>query len=310
MSRSDGRVGVDRADVAALDMMGERVVALRTIYRRMVFPRHSHEAYTIGVGLLGSGSIWYRGASHVRVPGDIVVIPPGALHTGGIAPRSEVLSYFGLHIPVSLFERCAEVEGVVGAPELPAPVMRDERIARVLLALNRLLLASPAAPGIHDEPSVDAAMAGVRPQEALTLAIAAVVRHHRGRTSNKAVHDDPAIVRVARDVMRSCYADAAMTSLDSLAARVGVTSFHLIRTFTRATGTSPHQYLLQVRVERARALLESGASPALAAALVGFVDQSHLTAHFKRYMGTTPGHYRRCIALGAGSARASSEEAR
>ena len=63
-----------------------------------------------------------------------------------------------------------------------------------------------------------------------------------------------------------------------------------------ATGLAPHQYLIQIRVERARQLLAEGAVPSLAAAMTGFADQSHLTYHFKKHLGITPGKYRRCVA--------------
>jgi len=34
----------------------------------------------------------------------------------------------------------------------------------------------------------------------------------------------------------------------------------------------------------------------MVAAMTGFVDQSHLTYHFKKHLGITPGNYRRCVA--------------
>jgi len=294
MQGSSSREDADRADVAAFDFSGERVVVLRTLYRAMTFPRHSHDTYTIGVGLRGVGSIWCRGASHVRRRGDIVVIPPGEVHTGGIGPRSHVLSYFAAHVSASLFERCAKV-ACTGTPDFRVPVLHDKQIARALLALDRLVLPAHASPDDGSSLPSDALIAGVTAQEALTLAIAGVLRHHGGRKSNVVTHDDPAIVRVAKEIIRGCYADSGMTSIEALAAQARVSSFHLIRTFTRSTGMSPHQYLLQVRVEHACALLASGEGASRVAALTGFVDQSHLTAHFKRYVGTTPGHYQRCV---------------
>jgi AraC-like DNA-binding protein len=57
-------------------------------------------------------------------------------------------------------------------------------------------------------------------------------------------------------------------------------------------GTPPHRYLVQVRVQSAHALLALGTekrSLAEVAAAAGFSDQSHLTRHFKRVLGVTPG---------------------
>jgi AraC-like DNA-binding protein len=54
---------------------------------------------------------------------------------------------------------------------------------------------------------------------------------------------------------------------------------------------SPHEYLVHIRIKRAKALLAQH-SPLLDVALeTGFVDQSHLTKHFKRRVGVTPGRY-------------------
>jgi AraC family transcriptional regulator len=78
-------------------------------------------------------------------------------------------------------------------------------------------------------------------------------------------------------------------SLESLAGAAGLSPFHFARLFKRSTGVSPHQYVLRCRVERARGLLmRSKASIAEVAIEVGFCDQSHLAAHFKRVYGVSP----------------------
>ena len=78
-------------------------------------------------------------------------------------------------------------------------------------------------------------------------------------------------------------------SLTSLAGAAGLSPFHFARLFKKSTGLSPHQYLLRLRVERARGLLmQSGASIAEVAVAVGFCDQSHLASHFKRVYGVSP----------------------
>lgn len=68
---------------------------------------------------------------------------------------------------------------------------------------------------------------------------------------------------------------------------------HLVRAFSAAYAIAPHQYVTSRRVDRARRLLLDGMPPGEAAAAVGFHDQSHLTRHFKRIAGTTPGRYAR-----------------
>jgi len=80
-------------------------------------------------------------------------------------------------------------------------------------------------------------------------------------------------------------------SLNDIAEAVHLSPFHAARLFKQALGVSPHQYLIQVRVNSARSLLSAGSgerSLAEVASAVGFADQSHLTRHFKRLLGITP----------------------
>ncbi|HWA14741.1 MAG TPA: AraC family transcriptional regulator [Burkholderiales bacterium] len=80
-------------------------------------------------------------------------------------------------------------------------------------------------------------------------------------------------------------------SLADIAGAAHLSTYHLTRVFKKGTGVTPHQYLVQVRVNSARHLLTAGAgdrSLAEIASAVGFADQSHLTRHFKRLLGVTP----------------------
>jgi AraC family transcriptional regulator len=80
-------------------------------------------------------------------------------------------------------------------------------------------------------------------------------------------------------------------SLGDIAAAAHLSPFHLARLFKQSLGVSPHQYLIQLRVNSARWLLSAGSgerSLAQLANAVGFADQSHLTRHFKRVLGVTP----------------------
>jgi AraC-like DNA-binding protein len=73
----------------------------------------------------------------------------------------------------------------------------------------------------------------------------------------------------------------------------GLSQFALLRAFRAATGLPPHAYLNQLRVRRARLLLDDGVPAADVAAQVGFADQAHLTRHFKRVVGVPPAAYQR-----------------
>lgn len=80
---------------------------------------------------------------------------------------------------------------------------------------------------------------------------------------------------------------------DALARAAGAADrYQLARSFGATYGTSPHAYLVQLRLLRARQLLAEGERPATVAAACGFADQSHLGRWFRRAYGLTPGAYR------------------
>ncbi len=83
-------------------------------------------------------------------------------------------------------------------------------------------------------------------------------------------------------------------SVEALARVAGFSPYHFTRLFRRTTGSSPHQWVVRQRVERAQWLLQQTELPlAQVAAACGFADQSHLTLVFKQQLGCTPRVYRR-----------------
>jgi AraC family transcriptional regulator len=82
-------------------------------------------------------------------------------------------------------------------------------------------------------------------------------------------------------------------SLAEMAQEVEMSQYYFCRLFKQSTGSSPYQYLIEQRVERAKELLNRGnMSIADVASSVGFCDQSRLTKYFKRLTGLTPKHLR------------------
>jgi AraC-like DNA-binding protein len=86
---------------------------------------------------------------------------------------------------------------------------------------------------------------------------------------------------------------AEPVSLSEAAALIGRSVPHLVRSFTREFGVSPHAYVIGRRIDTARRLLLRGAAPAEVAAAVGFYDQAHFTRHFRRHTSVTPARFAR-----------------
>ena len=107
----------------------------------------------------------------------------------------------------------------------------------------------------------------------------------------------PPIRRVMR-YMEEHFAEPL--SLAELARMCNRSLYRFATVFRQEVGIPPHQYLCRLRIRHAQSLLRQGTSPTMAAVETGFFDQSHLSRHFKRFCGVTPGRF---IAAGDHAAR-------
>jgi AraC family transcriptional regulator len=83
-------------------------------------------------------------------------------------------------------------------------------------------------------------------------------------------------------------------SLEVLAEESGYSRAHFLRMFREATGMTPHQYVLDVRLRHAQEWLrKKNAALIDIAAVCGFSSQSHMTSVFRKRLGVTPGEFRR-----------------
>jgi AraC-like DNA-binding protein len=83
-------------------------------------------------------------------------------------------------------------------------------------------------------------------------------------------------------------------SLAELAALLDLSTRYFCRAFRAATGSSPHQFILRRRVERARTLIEQGElSLSESAIAAGFADHSQMATTFRKLLHVPPSHFRR-----------------
>ncbi|MBO3462689.1 AraC family transcriptional regulator [Aetokthonos hydrillicola Thurmond2011] len=83
-------------------------------------------------------------------------------------------------------------------------------------------------------------------------------------------------------------------TLNELSAVVGMSMYHFSRLFKQSTGFSPHQYVLNCRIEKAkRLLIRTEEAIDQICQQVGFQNQSHFTNVFRKLLGTTPNAYRK-----------------
>ena len=89
--------------------------------------------------------------------------------------------------------------------------------------------------------------------------------------------------------------DETALNVENLARYVGYNKSYLIRFFKKEVGLTPQQYILNIKVNRAKELLTYSKQKSLSSISLdaGFFDQSHFNRNFKGLFGTTPNRYKK-----------------
>jgi AraC-like DNA-binding protein len=203
---------------------------------------------------------------------DVTVIHPYDVHTEdgatSSAPRWRAL-YVAPHVVNRLYREL--IGGVEGAePRFPRPVVDDPTAALEL----RLLLQA----GWRGTITASDFLTGI--QEWLLR----LLRRHAVNAAAGGARL-PAVER-ARAYLQERPTEAV--SLPEVRAVAGVTTCHLVRSFSRAVGLPPKRYHAQVRLARAHQLLAEEKPATWVAYECGFADQAHLSRRFKETHGLTP----------------------
>ena len=239
-------------------------------------PRHWHEEYQLCLIQSGSGELKYRGDNLTTPPASLFIVFPGEVHSNR-AFDDVGCSYRTLFINLETMRRAAR-DAEWSGPELPyfpRAVMFDQDILTLYLDLHREF----------ERPCA------MLEQQSLLLNFLAmlVARFAENRPAMRPLGDESRSMMRARDYLAQHYAENV--SLEDLARVANLSPFHFNRVFSRQFGMPPHAFQTQLRVASAKALLREGWTIAQAASQSGFVDQSHLTRHFKRLVAVTPGQY-------------------
>jgi len=254
---------------------------MRARFNRHEFARHSHDTFAIGVTEVGAEDLGFDRGDPPVLPGGICLINPGDVHTGRAATPGE-WGYRVLYPTVGLMSTVASELGIDSeTPAFRERVVYDDVMSAAIIDTYRA-----AGAGDRLESSVK-----------MEMLLARLLRRY-GASGRP-----PDVVRAGR----RCVTDAtavlegrmsAPPTLDELAVEVGTGKYALLRAFRDVHGLPPYAYLAQLRVRRAQRLLLGGMKPAAAASTVGFVDQAHLSRHFRRIVGIPPGAYRRAHGWG------------
>lgn len=179
------------------------------------------------------------------------------------------------------------VGGALGDPARPFPIATGP-VPAPLYYRQRLLFARVSSGRLRDADAIEREVVELL-REILRLALT-----ERGQVTARASLKQRQLAEQARAELAAD--PAGRSSVRELAARVGVSPFHLCRLFRRHTGHTLHQYRLELRARLALERLEtSGRSLSRVAHGIGYSSHSHFTAEFRQRLGLTPSGARRLL---------------
>ena len=104
----------------------------------------------------------------------------------------------------------------------------------------------------------------------------------------------PKIYLVRRVVQAKLFIDEHFSEnldLDNISDEACFSKFHFLRLFKTIYGKTPHQYLIVVRIEKAKILLAKDTPVSETCYAVGFSSLSSFSALFRRFAGLSPSAY-------------------
>lgn len=233
------------------------------------YPMHTHDAWTLLI--VDEGMVRYDLDHHEHgvLTHVVTLLPPHVPHNGGAATAE------GFRKRV-LYLNTAQVDERLIGMAVDRPVLHDPALRNRIARLHTTL----STPGDELEAASRLALVAER-----------LDRHLRDRLEPVRYVHDRRIAHRLRDLLDERF--VAGITLQEAALRLHAHHTHLVRAFSREFGMAPHQYVTGRRVDLARRLLLQGLPGPDVATSAGFYDQSHLARHFKRVVGTSPGHYAR-----------------
>lgn len=231
---------------------------------RLPYAPHLHDTLSLGLVFSGKTLLTCNGIRVELAAGDMALIAPEEVHScNPIDGQPRGYHMFHIDAQWALTHLTASPDSVL---KTTAPALRNNSAFASLLSL-----AEAIQEGRSDAKGVDAL-------------IQILVSHCRAipQATNKL-----SAIRQSRELLRQTRADRPV-AVAELAAMTGLGRETFIRSFRRATGTTPGSYRQCLRLAKALSLLRRGVDIAAAAADCGYADQSHLHRMCVKYLSATP----------------------
>ncbi|MEH6447663.1 MAG: AraC family transcriptional regulator [Oleispira sp.] len=254
----------------------DHVSVLQAEMNNFSYAKHSHEEFSFGVTLAGRQDFFATGAFHRSYPGNIIVFNPGEVHDGQ-SGVNDTLRYRMLYVHPDQLEPLLNSAGVKQSKDFRiVESMLDDPLLRQHILSMALLIENKTNSKIQQECAL------------YQMAVCIAQRHGESAPDPKRRKVDRLLLQAQDFIHQNIQSDM---SLDDISQQANLSKYHFLRMFRQQFGITPHQYILNCRINRAREDLEAGALLNDVVFEYGFSDLSHFNRRFKPIYGMTPLQY-------------------
>jgi AraC-like DNA-binding protein len=236
------------------------------------FKPHFHETYALILVENGIADYSYKQNEYVVKTNKLLILNPYEVHTGR-SLGAGLWNFRSMYIPQDIIRNNCDVSSNKTPQFLKRIVDHQDLISRYQHLHDQLL---------NGDMTIDQ-------ESELSLWLSELGQIAGINTSYLIKDKHSAIAAKMKDYIHEYFDDNIQ--LDDLMNITGLSRFHLIKVFSDKYGLPPHQYLNNLRIEKAKSLLTQGLQSTDVAFTVGYFDQSHFIRHFKKIVGVTPKAY-------------------
>lgn len=237
------------------------------------YKKHFHDTFSIGVNKKGTSIYQNRNKSYILKKDMLSIINPKEVHSCNSC--SDILNiYYMLYLDISW---CENIQRLINPDikefvNIPISIIKDKKYYLDFLHLCEYLLG--------DNLILD------KENELLKFFLD-FFSLNLEKKEEKIV--DEKFYEIQEFINENFQENI---SLEDLSKEFNLNPFYIIRLFKSQMNLTPHSYLLNVRINKAKEYLKKGYSISEVAQESGFFDQSHLHRNFLKIVANTPNEYR------------------
>ena len=272
---------------------------------------HRHIGYEIIYFAEGSADVMLHSTQRLKViAGDILIVAPGVSHCFSLTSKNIAFSWLGYQTGAKVYRGTAsalpgrsggredlvtELEEVISGPPVPLGPIADLPVVSYALVHEVFTAGRIFSDLIEEMDHQDEHQATI--MGLLVLQLFSRIARQMGEGERRLPGGPTSTFKGQLDLIRQLEAFIVYhleedLSLETLAKFVGYNPSYLSRFYHSHTGRNLSDFIRDIRIHRAKALLRTGISVTLAAEKSGFHSIHHFSTVFKQKEGISPSQYR------------------